>query len=298
MLATGDGLRRAVHKQRLEALGKSDSLPPFGSPVHVRTKIYGRAGRYDIENKWRQGIYVGPSPDVQHGHCVRFPDGTFVTSLHLKEQLVDADALVDLVPREVELPVPERRVRRKTRLAALSREHPLSQEEQSAEVFARSLLQKGDFGLGAILGLFEILKKIKTKPARGRERRGGTSWTTGMFVHGGVAGVRGNTQRMKWSTKFMVEAARQITGDHQFTALGLIENQRMGCHRDSHNDMDLENAVILLKEPEMGGKLWIEDESLHHPEAEWKQVSKKMWKKGKPCLGCWTTFLLQSSKMA
>ena len=61
MLATGDGLRRAVHKQRLEALGKSDSLPPFGSPVHVRTKIYGRAGRYDIENKWRQGIYVGPS---------------------------------------------------------------------------------------------------------------------------------------------------------------------------------------------------------------------------------------------
>ena len=72
----------------------------------------------------------------------------------------------------------------------------------------------------------------------------------------------------------------------------------MGCRRDSHNDMDLENAVILLKEPEMGGKLWIEDESLHHTEAEWKQVSKKMWKKGKPCLGCWTTFLLQSSKMA
>ena len=31
--------------------------------------------------------------DVQHGHCVRFPDGSFVTSLHLKDQLVDADGL-------------------------------------------------------------------------------------------------------------------------------------------------------------------------------------------------------------
>ena len=107
----------ATHKQRHDALGKGGDLPSFGAPVHVRTKVYGRAGRYDVENKWRRGVYVGPSSDVQHGHCVRFPDGSFVTSLHLKDQLVDADGLVDLVPREIELPVPDRRVREKRRLA-------------------------------------------------------------------------------------------------------------------------------------------------------------------------------------
>ena len=273
----------AVHKQRLEALGKGESLPSFGSPVHVRTKVYGRAGRYDVENKWRQGVYVGPSSDVQHGHCVRFPDGTFVTSLHLKDHLVDADALVDLVPREVELPVSERRVRGKSRLAALSMGHPLSHEELVAENAAKELLRSENYGIDAILSLFALLKMIKVKNARGRERREGVSWTTGMFVHGGVAGLRGNTQRMKWTTRFMVKAARRIVGDHQFTSLGLLENQRMGCHRDLHNDMDSENAVILLKEPESGGELWLETEGLSHAVAEWKQVSRKMWKKGMSC---------------
>ena len=46
--------------------------------------------------KWAQGVYVAPSEDVRHGHVVRFADGTFVTSLHLKNNLVDADELVDL----------------------------------------------------------------------------------------------------------------------------------------------------------------------------------------------------------
>ena len=215
----------AVHKQRLLALGKKNDLPPFGSPVHVRTKVYGRAGRYDVENKWKQGIYIGPSQDVQHGHCVRFPDGTFVTSLHLKEQLVDADGLVDLVPREVEIPVPERRVRTKTRLASVSVEQSLSQEEQDAETKARCMLRHGDFGVASILELFKLLKKIKMKKGSGRARRDGVSWFTGMFVHGGVAGLRGNTRRMKWTTRYLVKAAERVAGDHSFTAIGILENK-------------------------------------------------------------------------
>ena len=76
---------------------------------------------------------MGPSEDVQHGHVVRFPDGTFVTSLHLKQNLVDADGLVDLVPREVEIPLPERRVRGKRRLAKLFQAHPLIRLRRSRQ---------------------------------------------------------------------------------------------------------------------------------------------------------------------
>ena len=128
-------MRYAVHRQRLKALGKSEDLPQFGCPVFVRTKIYGRAERYDMENKWRQGRYVGPSDDVAHGHVVKFEDNTFVTSQQMKAHLVDADALVDMVPREVELPLPVRRMRRKARLASVAADHPLSVEEERAEFF-------------------------------------------------------------------------------------------------------------------------------------------------------------------
>ena len=64
----------------------------------VRTKIYGRAGKYDIDNKWKQGVCIDPSEDVALGHVVKFPGGTFVTSLHLKANLVDADSMADLEP--------------------------------------------------------------------------------------------------------------------------------------------------------------------------------------------------------
>ena len=37
----------AAAKQRHRVLGRLEDLPCFGSPVHVRTKVYGRAGKYD-----------------------------------------------------------------------------------------------------------------------------------------------------------------------------------------------------------------------------------------------------------
>eukprot|EP00439_Symbiodinium_sp_Y106_P022158 s6090_g2.t1 len=274
-------MRYAVYRQRLQALGKDEALPQFGCPVHVRTKIYGKAERYDLDNKWMEGVYVGPSEDVAHGHVVKFSDNTFVTSQHLKTNLVDADALVDSGHREIELPLPERRARRKTRLAAFRTDHPLSPEEERAESFARDLCRSGSGTPEEILQLFDLLKKVKVKQKRGRAAgESGCSWTTGMFVHGGVAGLRENTVRMKWCTKFLVKAARGFCQDHEFAAVGLLENVNMGCHKDSRNEVDLENVLVMLKRPDTGGQLWLEDESLDPREAEWKQVTKKLSKKG------------------
>ena len=51
--------------------------------MHVRTKKYGQGGKYDLDNRWKQGVYVGPSSDVQHGQVVRFKEGGHVTSVHM-----------------------------------------------------------------------------------------------------------------------------------------------------------------------------------------------------------------------
>ncbi|CAE7519209.1 unnamed protein product [Symbiodinium sp. CCMP2592] len=192
--------------------------------------------------------------DVPIGVINRFPDGSFVISLHLKDQLVDTDGLMDLVPREVELPVPERKAKR--------------------------MLKNGDMDVAAILNLFELLKIIKVKQASGRAAKKGISWTTGMFVHGGVAGLRGNTKRMRWTTRCLVESAKKMAGDHAFTAVGILENKDMDCHKDRHNEVDSMNTVIMLKRPLKGGELWLENDDLSPEEADWKQVSKKLWKKG------------------
>ena len=271
----------AAAKQRHRVLGRLEDLPCFGSPVHVRTKVYGRAGKYDVENKWAQGAYVGPSEDVQHGHVVRFPDGTFVTSLHLKQNLVDADGLVDLVPREVEIPLPERRVRGKRRLAKLFQAHPLTAEEEQAEALAKKLIAGECWNVEGVLSLYGYVKAIKPGPASGRAASSkGKAWYTGMFVHGGVAGLRGTTTKLKWSTRYLVEAAKRITGHTDFTALGILEDMSNGCHKDSHNELGSVNVVTLLKAPDCGGELWLEHEDLDPKYAEWKQVSRKLWKKG------------------
>ena len=173
-------MRYATYRQRVRTLGKTENLPQFGCPVFVRTKIYGRAERYDMENKWKQGVYVGPSDDVAHGHVVKFEDNTFVTTQHMRTDLVDTDALVELEPREIELPLPERRMREKTRLALLSAEPPLNLEEEKAEEYARTLCRNREYGIPGILQLFALLKNIKTKRKRGREAAAqGCSWTTG-----------------------------------------------------------------------------------------------------------------------
>ena len=167
----------AAHKQRHLALGRSEDLPPFGTPVHVRTKIYGRAGKYDVDNKWAPGTYVGPSEDVQHGHVVRFPDGTFVTSLHMKKNLVNADEFVDLEPREVEVPLPERRVRGKTRLSKIFGVHPLTVEEERAEAMAKMFFQGSDWSIETVLKLYDYLKSIPYPRSSGRASSpNGTSW--------------------------------------------------------------------------------------------------------------------------
>ena len=101
----------ASFQQREFALGRANEVIPFGSPVHVKNKVFGTGHKYDLDNRWKEGIYVGPAPDIRHGHTVRFPEGRYVSSMHL---MVDIDKEIKLDEVDMDLPSPSGRLRRKT----------------------------------------------------------------------------------------------------------------------------------------------------------------------------------------
>ena len=159
--------------------------------------------------------------------------------------------------------------------------HPLSVEEERAERLAKSLYQEKRWSPECVLKVFECLKAVKVKSKGGPAGCvDGVSWTTGMFVYGSMVGLRFNTTRVKWTTRYLVEAAKQFKDGHDFSAVGILENVDMGCHKDSHNDVATENVVVMLRKPESGGELWIENEDLGARDAEWKQATKNASKQG------------------
>ena len=108
----------AAFQQRECALGRSKGIIPFGSPVLVKNKVYGTGGRFDLDERWQGGVYVGPSHELRQGHVVRFPSGRIVTSLHIRADLEDPDSVVPLAPVEASFPMPSTRVTGKRPLAA------------------------------------------------------------------------------------------------------------------------------------------------------------------------------------
>ena len=100
----------AAFQQREYALGRSKNVIPFGSPVLVKKKVFGAGGRYDLDDRWEGGVYVGPSSELRQGHVVRFPSGRIVTSLHVRTGVVDSDGLAPLDPVEASFLRPSRRI--------------------------------------------------------------------------------------------------------------------------------------------------------------------------------------------
>ena len=98
----------AAGQQRSLALGKKGPPAMFGEVVEVRKKFwYDR--RVDMEPKWTNGRYMGPSPDLRQGHLVRFDDGRYTTTSHFKAGVVIPEEVVAAAERGRDpLPKPRR----------------------------------------------------------------------------------------------------------------------------------------------------------------------------------------------
>ncbi|CAE7876411.1 TY5A [Symbiodinium sp. KB8] len=270
----------AAQKQRKRALGQpSDKDPAFGVKVAVKSKVFGTGGSYDLDPRWREGRFVGYSSDVKNGLVVRYDDGTFVTSCHVREGLVEAEAIVDEEPIEVGLPVPSRRMRTKARLALITSVY------EDVEAYAKDLRSEEMYDLETVLRLWERIKRVPRPTRRGAKamstKDDGGAFYAGCYVHGGVCGVMKLAKQSPNTTAYLVEAAKRITGRDHFGSVAIVENVAMGPHRDSHNHRGTSNIVTALSNF-TNGEIWVEAlEDEYDYSDVWRQVTPGQWRRGK-----------------
>ena len=196
----------------------------------------------------------------------------------VRGDLVDADAVVDDAPLRMDLPVPSRRVRAKTRLAALKM---LFDE---VETMAQDMDVNEMYDVDDILRLWE---KLRVLPMPTRKSAKATlmtetagSFYAGSYVHGGLCGVMKMTRKLPNTTAYLIKAAKEITGTHSFGSVAIVEDVSMGPHKDNHNQRGTMNTVTALSEFN-GGQVWVEkDEDEFELEDEWRQVKEGLWKRG------------------
>ena len=238
------------------------STLPFGTKVHVRSKVYGTGGRYDLDSRWKSGCYVGPSLDVRGGHVVLLENGAYMTSTHLRPHLVEPDKVVELDEYEVLLPMPTKRLRTKAGArdldpATVPGELSLKYDpEHPAEQYATRLLSEELLTPDQCEVLALMLPSTTAVPSRfGPQSASQKVWSVGAFVHGGVAGVKTATAAFPASTRVFVKYVKQLQPDHQFNALAVTTDVGAQQHVDAHNvGMNLIAGLSYFK----GGALEVE----------------------------------------
>ena len=367
-------MTHAAWAQREHALGRGSKVIPFGAKVHVKDKVWPiRSGR-DLSIRWKEGQFVGPATDVPGGFVVRFPDGKYTTTMHMRPNLLDVDNVFEMPHVEATLPIPGERLRAKTRLrvpedardapepkgdvaslphggpsidardapepegdvaplphggpstdvrdapepegdvaslphggpkesarrrrlrekTALRLLEPMSEEEQGAENLAKDLYSRSKFTIEDVTQLYGLLQKCKQKRTKVMARQteeSSTTWSVGMFTHGGISGIRASTKRMPEVTRYLVSAAKHLMELEHVGAIIVAKNARLGLHRDSNNEVQTVNAVLPLTNFE-GGGVWVQhdDEILEEKEEDRREVRPGVWvggivndlKKGQP----------------
>ncbi|CAE7319561.1 RE1, partial [Symbiodinium sp. KB8] len=253
----------AVHDRLERTLRRSSSMLPFGTKVHVRSKVYGTGGRYDLNSRWQAGSYVGPSLDVRGGHVIRLENGAYMTSTHLRPHLVEPDKIVELDEYEVLLPMPTRRLRTKAGARVLDpagvADEPCLKYDPGhpAEQYAMRLLDEDILTPDQCEILALMLPSTAATPKRFGPQGGSQKvWSAGAFVHGGVVGVKTATVAFPASTRVFVKYAKQLQPDHKFNAVAITVDIGAQQHVDAHNvGLNLVAGLSFFK----GGGLEIEE---------------------------------------
>ena len=168
---------------------------PFGHEVWFRAKNYKGTGekKHDPTGaKWKRGWYRGPSYDVNRGHIILREDGGLTIAKSVKFNVVDpAKDLPDLLQPGITedlLAEPEGLV-------------PKGRLEGEIEFVAKMLLEKRSFENKDVMYLFEKLEELGNTVFRVGKKTPMTSWYTGAYVHGGMAGLRTNAKKFPNATK-------------------------------------------------------------------------------------------------
>eukprot|EP00439_Symbiodinium_sp_Y106_P082589 s1232_g22.t1 len=88
-------MQHAANRRIQERLGlNKPRLLPFGSKVMIRRKVFGNNKKYDLTDRWEEGIYLGLSDTIKGGAVVLRPSGVITETLNLKANVVDPHVLL------------------------------------------------------------------------------------------------------------------------------------------------------------------------------------------------------------
>ncbi|CAE7331417.1 unnamed protein product, partial [Symbiodinium sp. CCMP2456] len=160
------------------------------------------------------------------------------------------DSIVPLTSPEKQAP------RRERRREFISHLGTAPKKTHEAEEFAGDLLQKDIIGIGDLRRLSELLPS--EVPARGGVVEGTRSFSSGMFVHGGVVGLRRNCRDFPLTNTAVARFVAETYPAQEFTSFAFMTNVKTALHRDSHNHQGSRNLVVKLSSFSKG-EVWVSD---------------------------------------
>ena len=88
-------MQHAANRRIYDRLGLcKPRLLPFGSKVMIRRKVFGNNKKYDLTDRWEEGVYLGLSDTIKGGAVVLRPSGVITETLNLKTNVVDPHVLL------------------------------------------------------------------------------------------------------------------------------------------------------------------------------------------------------------
>ena len=251
----------------------------FGNEVWFRSKAYQgkREKKHEAAGaRWKKGFYRGPAMDVKRGHLIARDDGGLTVAKSVKFGVVEPEEdLKGLLSPAVGEGLPEEL------LVSLEPQTKLERKEE-IEFRARKLSGEKNYDICEVVTLYRLLEGLGQADTRFDKKSPMTSWYSGAFVHGGVAGLRSNVKEFPYTTTYFTEFAKYHCGEVKFSALGLAKNAQLGLHRDSHNYKFSKNYVLPLQQFDQGS-LWVQEEGVGEKECVTKELPNGKVIRGR----CW-----------
>ena len=123
-----------------------------------------------------------------------------------------------------------------------------------AERLASRLLGSQVVSGGDVLKLFRLLPAQRAP--RGTPTASTKSFFTGLFVHGGVLGLRSSSSEYPAATRLLCRAVREACPGLKFSTVEVLRNMRADAHVDAHNSGTEPNFIWGISRFK-GGGLWI-----------------------------------------